>query len=803
MTAEASSRHVARGATPSTPGGGNNGDEPALGSRARRLIVGVVVPLLVYGAVTGVYFWPVLRHTHTYSQVGEVSRGYFPWADANRAPETVYPQSDYPNSYYPRQVWLNNQLRAGELPEWNPYSFAGSPFLGDGGGLTFHPLRYGLARTVSPALVHDYFVMAQMFAAGVGAHVLARVLGVRRLAAYLVGCAYLANSTFLGWSQLEMMPAIVAGLPWALALLARWAQRGRLGWAAGAGVAAGLMPLGGSIDFTFAAFAVCGCYALVLGQRGAGRGVRLGERARWSRLGGPVVFAAVALAIGAPAIVPFWRLTPWLARQPVASAVFNGEVALPLGAYLRALWPQGGTVTDQTLHRLVFAGTAVAVLALVGAIRRGRSPAAGHVVALGGALAVGTLLLTAHTPVTRVLGALAPSFRSFSLGRFLFFWNLGLALLAAAGLERVMAVVARRGDRLARLGVRSAPVPAHAARAGAVVVIAVNTVQLVAFGHHLNPPFQPYAAEELLPQGGAITALRSVDGGLGGGRYLPVALPEGAQVMGASLPMAFELETGAGYESTFLEGVAATWRIVAGDSISDALNDPPTFGYFAQFTIDRARGDLLARNGITTVFTPPATAGTEAWARFAAAAGGMEQRYAAPDGELWSLQKPAPRAFVARQVEVVPTVEAAVRRYQSANFDWADTVVLTEAENVTSSGTLPIAAASLVDVTSYGNDRVSLNVDAPAGGWLVVLDSWAPGWSANVNGASRPVALANGAFRAVEVPAGRSTVTMTFRTPGLRLGLALAAIATLALVGWLGWWLIRFGSRPTGSGRAS
>ena len=57
------------------------------------------------------------------------------------------------------------------------------------------------------------------------------------------------------------------------------------------------------------------------------------------------------------------------------------------------------------------------------------------------------------------------------------------------------------------------------------------------------------------------------------------------------------------------------------------------------------------------------------------------------------------------------------------------------------------------------------------------------GWSAKVNGREEPIQRADYAYRAVPVPAGRSTVEMHYRTPGLRLGLAVSLVGLLAAVG--------------------
>jgi uncharacterized membrane protein YfhO len=65
---------------------------------------------------------------------------------------------------------------------------------------------------------------------------------------------------------------------------------------------------------------------------------------------------------------------------------------------------------------------------------------------------------------------------------------------------------------------------------------------------------------------------------------------------------------------------------------------------------------------------------------------------------------------------------------------------------------------------------------------VVVRDAYARGWSARVNDVEAPVLRANGRHRAVSVPAGTSRVVLSYRPPGLTLGLAIAAASALSTV---------------------
>jgi hypothetical protein len=84
-------------------------------------------------------------------------------------------------------------------------------------------------------------------------------------------------------------------------------------------------------------------------------------------------------------------------------------------------------------------------------------------------------------------------------------------------------------------------------------------------------------------------------------------------------------------------------------------------------------------------------------------------------------------------------------------------------------------------------EEVLLDCDSPAGGYAVLLDEWAPGWSAATDGRPAPILLADGLFRAVPVEPGPHRVVLSYRTPGLRAGAAISLLAWLGGAAWLLW----------------
>lgn len=95
------------------------------------------------------------------------------------------------------------------------------------------------------------------------------------------------------------------------------------------------------------------------------------------------------------------------------------------------------------------------------------------------------------------------------------------------------------------------------------------------------------------------------------------------------------------------------------------------------------------------------------------------------------------------------------------------------------------ATASPVGLASIDTDLPEhqiITTDSDAEGYLVVADSFDPGWSAALDGTPVPIRPANVNFRAVLVPAGRHTVEFRYEPAGWRAGLIVTAIGSILSV---------------------
>ena len=80
---------------------------------------------------------------------------------------------------------------------------------------------------------------------------------------------------------------------------------------------------------------------------------------------------------------------------------------------------------------------------------------------------------------------------------------------------------------------------------------------------------------------------------------------------------------------------------------------------------------------------------------------------------------------------------------------------------------------------SSSPNRVSVGVDTPEEGYVVLADTWYPGWRATLDDQPVEIIRADYLFRAVQVPAGMHKIEFVYRPVSFQIGLAVSVIAWL------------------------
>jgi hypothetical protein len=91
--------------------------------------------------------------------------------------------------------------------------------------------------------------------------------------------------------------------------------------------------------------------------------------------------------------------------------------------------------------------------------------------------------------------------------------------------------------------------------------------------------------------------------------------------------------------------------------------------------------------------------------------------------------------------------------------------------------TVTAPASEDVQLVDSGDpDRVELVASLASPSWVVLADTFYPGWSATIDGVATPIHPADLLFRAVFVPAGTHRILFRYEAPAFHLGLALAVV---------------------------
>ena len=238
---------------------------------------------------------------------------------------------------------LVEALRSRQLPLWDPYVFAGHPFLANGQHSALYPLS--LVFYVLPLWrAYGVFAWLQLGLAGTFAYLFARVLGIRRLGGLIAGITF-QFSGFMVASVVHLM--IIAGaswLPFILAMVELVVQQrpalgrrpARLPWVLLGALGLGCQMLAGHAENTYLLLLVTGVYAgwrllsSVLSRR-------VDEERRHEGQGvlRPVLYLGLmlglGLALGAVQFIPLYEV--------VAGSFRGGEAAASLQQVLGWAYP--------------------------------------------------------------------------------------------------------------------------------------------------------------------------------------------------------------------------------------------------------------------------------------------------------------------------------------------------------------------------------------------------------------------------------------------------------------------------------
>ncbi|MEP6800329.1 MAG: DUF6541 family protein [Acidobacteriota bacterium] len=721
-----------------------------------------------------------------------------PWRPAAGAvvPRPANPiLSDLAFANIPWRAAVREALTNGRFPFWNRFVLAGNPLLATAQAGVFHPATW--AGIFLPVPLSWTFSCTFTLFLGLLAGFLYFHDWSLSAPAALTGAAAWGFSTYLVfWNGWSVGPS-TATFPLLLLGLRRIARGGRNGEAIT--VAALLLSLAGGHPETFFHTAVAGAVVFVCDLLARTRhGERGGVRKALLRA---CAAAALAFLLAGPQLFPLLEAIPHSAeyrerrarlhagveRQSVSPSEAARRLLPALLPFAHGIYGKSPVQErgDGSGMPLAYAGAVLFPLAAVGAFRRREGR---HLFVC--CLAAGLLLGASAPGLIDLLGRL-PGFSLALNYRLVFLSALGIAGLAALGVEQLCAGASRR----------------LAAAAGTVVLL------LLAARFAAARPL----AERALPDD--FVRLHFLF------EVVPVALLGGAAILGRRtgtrlagialilLILQRGLEMGATYPTVAAAALSAPAAVlrdvrVDGTRVGATGADLRPNGA-ALFGIQDVRGyESIVLDRFSDTFPlwcspQPASFNrlddlTRPFLSFL----GMRFAIAAPDAQVppgWSVRvrsdaaavfenpRALPRAFAPERVVVLPDERSILAAMASAT-DFSETAWV---RGVSRTERNPRARIS---VRESGPDLLLETAsDAP---FLAAtsLPDW-PGWRVLEEGRAYPVETVNHAFVGVRLPAGEHRVRMTYRPRSFLPGLAACAAGLIAALAAT---RLRRRSRPPG-----
>ncbi len=744
--------------------------------------------------------------------------------------------SDPAQQMIPFRRLVVDELRAGRIPFWNPYAYAGSPLLGNSQSAVFDPLAlpYLLFARVDDGTVWVAFL--RLFVAALGAFLFARALGLPREASALAGLAYGCGGFMVVW--LLYPPASSAAwvgfVFWAGERMARRATPGNV---AGLGASLALTVLGGHVETSFLAAAAVSVYVLARRwQLTSGS-----PRAAAASLGPLAAGGALSAALAAVHIAPFLEAlaegTAGVDRIESIRRV-GPRILLDLPQYVGHLdrlvllaFPYlygrpvageitiGGAWTNFCEHSGGYGSLAGLVLAVAAVVLSRR----GSPVRVIAPIALAAWLHSIWFPPALLAARFLPGLQLVFPERSVFVALFGLAVLAGFGLEELRSSEAPRARRLLLVGAALLAIAAAAAAAAAVWLVEGSpgrevVARLLLSARILRPVPDlvpkaeaffssgagPYARLYLLPWAGLALALATVLAGL---RLRPrwrgwpaaVLLVAGADLFlfahgfNPAVPRALVYPRTRALER--VRAAAGAGRLLVLDhglvpNVATYFGLADLAGYDA---INRRRLEELARlagaddrkapGQALLAFVRCESPFFDALAvRMVVAHRPLERpglELADRDGPIHVYRNLHARPFVSVPAEVV-VARSRSDAARALRVPSSDPVARTVVEAAT--GTVAAARVSRLSWTRPEPCRILIDADVSSAGALVVAESFDRGWSARVDGAPAAVYPADLAMMAVAVPQGRHAVELRFQPRSWWGAVAATAVGLAALL---------------------
>ena len=667
---------------------------------------------------------------------------------------------DLTTYYYPLYASVFAQLSEGVPPLWDPYQFGGTPLLASLQGGFFYPFHiiYFLLPTNLGLAFSGWL---HLMITGLGMAAFARRLGLSGAAALLAAILLVLRGKFPAMLFHPNFLEAAAWLPLGGVAVLGLVNGRKLHSMVGLSICSGLSWLAGYpqatvyVIYTWASI----LFAQLLLQRS-------GNRIWLTAIAGFTAAMLLGVGLGAAQLLPALELTSEGTRalEPTAVASIPSAtdgIGYALAEDLADLLHNRSVIPNGLPMSFGLVALCLLPIAFIWRGRRG--------------LALGTSML-GLLALLFALGPLTPFFEFYKAippldvfrysGRILFIADFCFALVAAFGLETIM-----RSTWLSTLRVPGG-LPGWAQRGGMGTLIAGLITLLVALELFLAKPndtWLPYfdLDRHAILHSGNEKAIAHL-AGQSDRSWIPTLPMRSGPVYGIRSFDGFEplnLRRHAKY-FYYLSNGSSGGTHFAGQPFSG-------FGPFLNAETINQRGRLLDLAATRFFLLPPESQGEYS----------RKLEPLLQDGNLVVYENPdaLPRAFVVYDVAPAPGDLELLEIISQPDFDPLEQSYLDDLETASLESTHS-RRGQRATITRDEAHVVEIEAQLDAPGFVVLADSFYPGWRASVDGQDAPIHAANFLFRAVPVEAGSHLVRFEYRPASLTWGLAVSAASALAVL---------------------
>lgn len=706
----------------------------------------------------------------------------------------------YPNFHDIEAAWWQaepalgffaNAVRNHELPLWDPYAGAGSPAMESISCSFFFPPQILLCLAGPTSLAKNIYILVLFWSAGFGTFILLRQHGVRFVASFAGGLAFMFSGAVQAFAPCTFKGQLVAILPWPIVATCWLFERPTWKRCAVTAVVYACVALAAFPPIVLAAFSFVVIYAataLAVSQEN--------RKQRFSRF---FLAALMSMGLAAIAYVPAMLAAVHSPQVGAAYDIAARKILQPR-RILQLFFPTatGGSfiyanpVMADPPPYLMYVGVTAVYLAIL-SLRKSRRPARTLMIASAVTAVLFSLKLWGVQPFQWLMES-TPLVRTMHYQYFGVCLGLIVAVLAGIGVERLAAREGNGADLCAGaivIGIaflilwHIAKVDGALSKPDAWRWVADFRLALIFLAIAAVLATIAIASRYAASTAWAIAALIAIEG------ITNATYPRQPRFDAFANPPKY-VEALKRLEGRVFTGLVLTANL--GSTVDVPLlesqypfNSPRLFNLYSTYAVPDPPSPFLIREGSKLPPDPVlARAGVEnavilkntgLAASFENAARERGYTIGYEDESVRVYRKAGARRAFFSSTYSVTNAETARTRIATAGLE---DVILEKDPGIASVPNLPNDPDA--EIVHAGLNRVSVRVRAPRAGLLYLADTWFPGWSAKVNGKPEEILIANYAFRAVVVPQGDSTVDFAYWPEGFTAGIAISLLSAGALL---------------------